>query len=55
MGTVGATYVWAAWTMGRDRYGYLCIRRAMLDCDPILGRMNVRDGHVVHPVGYFGG
>ena len=39
----------------RKRYGYLCIRRAMLDCDPVLGRMNVRDGHIVHPVGYFGG
>ena len=39
----------------RERHGYLCIRRAVLDCDPVLGRMNVRDGHVVHPVGYFGG
>lgn len=39
----------------RKHYGYLCIRRAMLDCDPVLGRMNVRDGHIVHPVGYFGG
>ena len=39
----------------REKYGYLCIRRALLDCDPLLGRMNVHDDHTVHPVGYFGG
>ena len=39
----------------RTRYGYLCIRRALLDCDPLLGHMNVHDDHTVHPVGYFQG
>ena len=38
----------------RQRYGYLSIRRARLDVHPELGRLNVRDDHVVHPVGYFG-
>ena len=39
----------------RARYGYMSIRRAVLDTDPRLGRINVKDGHIVHPVGYFGG
>ena len=39
----------------RQRYGYMSIRRALLDVDPQLGHINVRDGHVVHPVGFFGG
>lgn len=39
----------------RQRYGYMSIRRALMDVDPQLGHINVRDGHVVHPVGYFGG
>lgn len=39
----------------RQRYGYMSIRRAILDTDPLLGHINVRDGHTVHPVGYFGG
>ena len=39
----------------RQRYGYLTIRRALLDTDPMLGHINVKDGHIVHPVGYFGG
>ena len=39
----------------RQRYGYMVIRRALLDTDPVLGRINVKDGHTVHPVGFFGG
>ena len=39
----------------RQRYGYMSIRRALLDSDPQLGSINVKDGHTVHPVGYFGG
>ena len=31
------------------------VRRALLDTDPRLGHINVRDDHTVHPVGYFGG
>ena len=39
----------------RQRYGYMSIRRAIVDTDPLLGRINVKDEHTVHPVGYFGG
>ena len=39
----------------RARYGYMSVRRALLDTDPVLGRINVREDHTVHPVGYFGG
>ena len=39
----------------RQRYGYMSIRRAIVDADPLLGRINVKDEHTVHPVGYFGG
>ena len=39
----------------RRRYGYMSVRRALLDTDPRLGHINVRDDHTVHPVGYFGG
>ena len=39
----------------RKRYGYMSIRRALMDSDPSLGHINVRDGHTIHPVGYFGG
>lgn len=39
----------------RERYGYMAVRRARVDTDPVLGKINVRDGHTVHPVGYFGG
>lgn len=39
----------------RSRYGYMSIRRALMDTDPQLGHINVREGHTVHPVGYFGG
>ena len=39
----------------RQRYGYMSVRRALLDTDPRLGHINVKDDHIVHPVGYFGG
>ena len=39
----------------RQRYGYMSIRRAILDSDPLLGHLNVKDGHTVHPIGFFGG
>lgn len=39
----------------RRRYGYMSIRRAVTRTDPLLGRINPKDGHTVHPVGYFGG
>ena len=39
----------------RERYGYMSVRRARVDMDPLLGRINVKDGHTVHPVSYFGG
>lgn len=39
----------------RQKYGYMSVRRALLDSDPLLGQINVKEGHVVHPVGYFGG
>ena len=39
----------------RLRYGYMSVRRDLLDTDPRLGHINVRDDHTVHPVGYFGG
>lgn len=39
----------------RQRYGYMSVRRALMDSDPLLGHINVKDGHTVHPVGYFGG
>ena len=39
----------------RQRYGYMSVRRALMDSDPLLGHINVKDGHTVHPVGYYGG
>lgn len=39
----------------RQRYGYMSIRRAVTCADPQLGRINPRDDHIIHPVGYFGG
>lgn len=38
----------------RQRYGYMSIRRAIVDSDPLLGHINVKD-HTIHPVSYFGG
>ena len=39
----------------RVRYGYSSIRRAAMQADPLLGKINPKDDHIVHPVGYFGG
>ena len=39
----------------RRRYGYRCVQRARIYADPQLGRINPREDHTVHPVGYFGG
>ena len=38
----------------RQRYGYRSIQRARLFTDPLLGAINPKDDHTVHPVGYFG-
>lgn len=39
----------------RQRYGYMAVQRAIVMKDPVLGQINPRDDHTVHPVGYFGG
>lgn len=39
----------------RERYGYTSIQRATVQADPLLGRINPKDDHTVHPVGYFAG
>lgn len=39
----------------RNRYGYTAIQKALLFTDPLLGSINPREDHTVHPVGYFGG
>ena len=39
----------------RARYGYKSILRATMQADPLLCRVNPKDDHIVHPVGYFGG
>lgn len=39
----------------RDRYGYLVVQKATIFTDPLLGRINPKEDHTVHPVGYFGG
>ncbi len=39
----------------RQRDGYMSGRRALMDRDPLLGHINVKDGDPVHPVGDFGG
>ena len=38
----------------RARYGYMTVRRALTLTDPLLGKINPKDDHTVHPVGYFG-
>lgn len=38
----------------RNRYGYMSLQRALIYTDPLLGRINPKDDHTVHPVGYFG-
>lgn len=39
----------------RARYGYASIRRAAMQADPLFGRINPKDDHIVHPVGFFCG
>lgn len=39
----------------RARYGYSSIHRAAMQADPLLGKINPKDDHIVHPIGYFGG
>ena len=39
----------------RAQHGYMSVRRAATMADPLLGRINPKDDHTVHPVGYFGG
>jgi len=39
----------------RNRYGYMSLQRAVIYTDPLLGRINPKDDHTVHPVGYFVG
>ena len=39
----------------RLQYGYLSLRRAATMTDPQLARINPKDDHTVHPVGFFGG
>lgn len=38
----------------RNRYGFRTIQKATIYTDPLLGSINPRDDHTVHPVGYFG-
>ena len=38
----------------RARYGHMTVRRALTLTDPVLGKINPKDDHTVHPVGYFG-
>lgn len=39
----------------RERYGYMSVQRALMMTDPLLGKINPKDDHTVHPVGYFAG
>ena len=39
----------------RERYGYMSVQRAHMMTDPLLGKINPKDDHTVHPVGYFAG
>ena len=39
----------------RRRYGYMSVRRAITMADPLLGGINPKDDHMVHPIGYFAG
>lgn len=39
----------------RERYGYVSVQRALMMTDPLLGKINPKDDHTVHPVGYFAG
>ncbi|NCC75220.1 MAG: hypothetical protein EOM08_02165 [Clostridia bacterium] len=37
----------------RLRFGTGSVRRAVTLCDTTLGRINPKDDHVIHPVGFF--
>lgn len=37
----------------RARYGYTCIQRAVVYTDKELGRVNPKEDHTIHPVGFF--
>ena len=37
----------------RHRYGYMSLQRALIYTDPLLSRINPKDDHTVHPVGFF--
>lgn len=37
----------------RERYGYTCVQRARIYTDSGLGKINPKDDHTVHPVGFF--
>ena len=37
----------------QGRYGYMSVRRALLLTDPVLGNINPKDNHTVHPAGCF--
>ena len=39
----------------RQRYGYMTVRRALVQLDPLLAGINPKDDHAIHPVGYFAG
>jgi DNA polymerase-4 len=36
----------------RRRFGHFAIERALMRVDPKLGKLNAKDEHVIHPVGY---
>ena len=37
----------------RERYGYTSVQRAITFTDALLGAINPKDDHTIHPVGYF--
>lgn len=39
----------------RRKYGFASIKRGLVDTDLPLGSLNAKDGHVVHPIGFFNG
>ena len=39
----------------RRRYGHYAIDRALLRTDPLLGKLNAKEDHVIHPIGYLNG
>ena len=39
----------------RARYGYGSICRAAMQADPLLGKINPKEDHIVHPIGFFCG